>query len=99
MSFIVNNFEQICGHPIKVFPAVSKTHVECLRVRSEAVKLFSDCLTAASGGKQGRALESEEGGRPSLIVSKRPTTDNNKAKLFENYLDLVQIKIIGRLDQ
>ena len=50
MSFIVNNFGQICGHPIKVFPAVSKTHVECL---SEAVKLFSDCLTAASGGREG----------------------------------------------
>ena len=33
-----------------------------------------------------------------LIVSKRPTTDNNKAKLFKNYLNLVQIKIIGRLD-
>ena len=57
MSFIVNNFEQICGHPIKVFPAVSKTHVECLRVRSEAVKLFSDCLTAASGGQAGASDE------------------------------------------
>ena len=51
------------------------------------------------GGEQGRAMESEEGARPSLIVSKRPNSDNNKAKLFENYLNLVQIKIIGRLDQ
>ena len=53
----------------------------------------SDCLTEASGGLRG----SEES-LPEVIVSKRPTTDNNKAKLFENYLNLVQIKIIGRLD-
>ena len=31
MSFIVNNFRQICGHPIKLLPAVSKAHVECLK--------------------------------------------------------------------
>ena len=53
----------------------------------------SDCLTEASG-----VLRVSEETLPELIVSKRPTTDNNKAKLFENYLNLVQIKIIGRLD-
>ena len=53
----------------------------------------SDCLTEASG-----VLGVSEETLPELNVSKRPTTDNNKAKLFENYLNLVQIKIIGRLD-
>ena len=53
------------------------------------VKQFSDCLTGVSGGRVG-AVEHR-------IMGLRPTNNRQQSgKLFGNYLNLVQIKIIGR---